>query len=642
MSRYSAVVVAVACVLCAGVFAVSPVAAQARKKAAPKKNKAAPKPPPTRLPQLTRTPVEIKPVNERFRDTAIRSAERLDALVEAGLRKASQSPHELSLDYQFVRRIYLDANGTIPTARQAELYARSRSSAKRHMLVDTLLSRPGYASQMYNWMGDFLRIVDKADNNTYLRPWGDWIKQNLRDNTPWDKMVNDMLTAEGKSWENPAVGFVLRDPGMPLDNLNNAVRVFMGTRIGCAQCHDHPFDRWTQKEFYQLAAFTAGTQYRLYGKMGPSVNNMALDKAAPGGSNSTEARKGRSIIRMNRPGVFDNTRRQLKFPSDYGYDDAKPGELVKTAFLFTESPTTVAGTDRRKVFADWVTSYDNDRFAMTMANRLWKKAMGIGLIEPVDDHMDETKASNPGLLDFLTSELKRLRFDLKEFQRIIYYSNTYQRRVSYEDSDPKRPYLFPGPILRRMTAEQVWDSLLTLTLTNPDGVLRPSDEKYTSIININNSTSAQQVLQKAKQLADYEKAQRTARNKRLYKGQELLRASELPQPLPAGHFIRQFGQSERDIINDSHTDGTVPQLLTMFNGAVTHMMLERGSVIYNEVMKEKEMEDQIDVIFRSMLNRVPNTREAAAAKGEMKKAGAAGYGNVIWALLNTREFLFIQ
>ena len=151
-----------------------------------------------------------------------------------------------------------------------------------------------------------------------------------------------MLTAEGKSWENPAVGFILRDPGMPLDNLNNAVRVFMGTRIGCAQCHDHPFDRWTQKEFYQLAAFTAGTQYRLYGKMGPSVNNTTLDKAAPGGRNSPEARKGRRIIQMNRPGVFDNTRRQLKFPSDYGYDDAKPGELVKAAFLFTETPATIA------------------------------------------------------------------------------------------------------------------------------------------------------------------------------------------------------------------------------------------------------------------------------------------------------------
>lgn len=615
--------------------------AAAQKKKATSKKKAAPKPPATRLPTLPRSTVEIKPVNERFRDTAIRSAERIDALVEAALKKAGQTPHELSLNHQFVRRIYLDANGTIPTARQTTLYTRSRSTSRRHTLVDTLLSRPGYASQMYNWMADFLRVVDKADNNTYLRPWGDWVKQNLRDNTPWDKMVHEMLTAEGKSWENPAVGFVLRDPGMPLDNLNNAVRVFMGTRIGCAQCHDHPFDRWTQKEFYQLAAFTAGTQYRLYGKAGPSVDNKTLDSAA-GGGNSPEARKGRSILRMNRPGVFDNARKQLKFPSDYGYEDAKPGELVKTAFLFQKSPVTVTPTDRRKKFADWVTSYDNDRFAMTMANRLWKKAMGVGIVEPVDDHMDESTSSNPALLDFLASELKRLRFDLKEFQRIIYYSNTYQRRVTYKDLDPEKPYLFPGPILRRMTAEQVWDSLLTLTLTNPDAALRPGDDEYTSIIDVDNNTSAQQILQKAKQLIAYEKADRARKNKRLYKGQELLRASELPQPLPEAHFIRQFGQSERDIINDSHTDGTVPQLLTMFNGAVTHMMLEKGSVIYNEVLKEDDIDDQVTVIFQSMLNRVPNTREAAAAKGEMRNAKAAGYGNVIWALLNTREFLFIQ
>ena len=88
---------------------------------------------------------------------------------------------------------------------------------------------------MYNWLADIMRLVDKVNNNTYLRPYSDWVKQSLRDNTPWDKMVNDMLSSEGKVWENPAAGFVLRDPGMPLDNLNNAVRMFMGTRIGCAQ-----------------------------------------------------------------------------------------------------------------------------------------------------------------------------------------------------------------------------------------------------------------------------------------------------------------------------------------------------------------------------------------------------------------------
>ncbi len=121
-----------------------------------------------------------------------------------------------------------------------------------------------------------------------------------------------------------------------------------------------------------------------------------------------------------------------------------------------------------------------------------------------------------------------------------------------------------------------------------------------------------------------------------------MRASELPQPLPEGHFLRQFGQSDRAVISDSHTDGTVPQLLTMFNGPVTHMMLEQGSVIYKEVMSEKQVDHQIDKIFICLLSRRPTDKEKSAAQKEMKAAGPAGYGNVIWALLNTREFLFVQ
>jgi hypothetical protein len=611
--------------------------AQQRKKAAPKKD------PPTRLPtQAATTEVEVAPVAERLQASAIRSANRIDMLVEADLRKHNLKPNDPSTDEEFVRRIYLDTNGTIPTAQKAKLFLRSRSPSKRVVLIDRLLGQPGYGSQMYNWLGDIMRLVDRVDGNTYLRPYSDWVKQSLRDNSPWDKMVNDMLSSEGKVWENPAVGFMLRDPGMPLDNLNNAVRMFMGTRIGCAQCHDHPFDRWTQKEFYQLAAFTGGTEYRVDRNTMSKLNNGTIDKAAPGGDRSMEARLGRSIVRLNRAAIRDNDQKQLKFPNDYQYSDAKPGQLTTPTFLFDTKKASYALPERRQIFADWVTSKTNDRFAITIANRLWKKAMGIGVIEPVDDMMDETEASNPELMEFLASEIKRLDFDLKEFQRIIYYSKTYQRQVTYADLNPDKHYRFPGPILRRMTAEQVWDSLLTLTLENPDVILRPDDSEYTSIIDIDVKTTAQQVIQKAKKLDAYNKEQGKARSKRLYKGQELVRASELPQPLSDGHFVRQFGQSDRDIISDSHTEGTVPQLLTMFNGPVTHMMLERGSVIYNEVTDLQIINDQLDVIFLSLLSRTPSEREVASAKREIRSEGPAGYGNVIWALLNTREFLFIQ
>ena len=604
--------------------------------------KAKPAAPKTNLPTgAEKTKVVIAPVKPELRDSALRSAAKIDALVEAGLSKAGQKLNEMSSSEHFVRRVYLDITGTIPTSKQTESFLSNKTESTRIVLIDSLLNRPGYASQMYDWMADILRLVDRSDNNNYLRPYSDWVKECLRDNESWDSMVHDMLTAEGRVWDEPAAGFVLRDPNMPLDNLNNAVRIFLGTRIGCAQCHDHPFDKWTQKEFYSLAAFTAGIEYRPTTKI--NINNKDIDKASgKGGKESNEARQAKQMMRLNRIGISSNDKKQLKFPHDYQYDNAKPEQFAIPAVLWGTAPSKISNADRRKIFADWVATGDNPRFALTMANRLWQKALGIGLIEPADDMKDETKATNPELMEFLAKELVRLKFDLKEFQRIIYYSKTYQRAATYGELDPEKPYLFPGPLLRRMTAEQVWDSLLTLTMPNPDAVVRPDDDEYVETVALTEKTTAEELLKKVDRRSEVRKEENKEKNKRLYKGQELVRASELPQPLPEGHFLRQFGQSDRQSIADSHTDGTVPQLLTMFNGPVTHMMLEQGSVIYNEVTAEKSVESQINKIFILVLNRHPTAAERAVAQKEMKAAGSAGYGNVIWALLNTREFLFVQ
>ena len=212
MSR-TLLMLAVSVALLSGVFssdALDSAFAQ-RKKAAPKK-----KAPPTKLPtQAPKTDIEVAPVSPRYQMSAIRSANRIDTLVVADLRKFKLKPNEPSTDEEFLRRIYLDTNGTIPTVQQAKQFLRSRSASKRTALVDRLLGQPGYGSQMYNWLADIMRLVDKANNNTYLRPYSDWVKQSLRDNKPWDETVNDLLSSEGKVWENPAVGFVLRDPGMP-------------------------------------------------------------------------------------------------------------------------------------------------------------------------------------------------------------------------------------------------------------------------------------------------------------------------------------------------------------------------------------------------------------------------------------------
>lgn len=612
-----------------------------------------PAPPKVQLPTVeTDHKIRIAPVDEDRLAGAKAAASLIDEMIDKDLAKHGISPNLDTTDAQFVRRIYLDITGTIPTAKQTRAFLNSNSPAKRERLIDQLLSSPGYASHQFNYWTDLFRVVDKADNNTYTRPFGDWLKQNVRNNTPYDEMVREMLAAEGRIADNPAVGYTLRDPDMPLDHLDNTVRIFLGTRIGCAQCHNHPFDRWTQQEFYQLAAFVGGEMTRAPAKL--PANLVAANPNLPQPFNSgkfykeinTGAQEGRAamrIVRMNRPVVWENPSKKLTYPHDYDYDDAKPGEVVPPQVIFGKMPTLAKGQSRRQAFADWVTSPDNPRFTMTIANRMWKRAFGVGVIEPVDDLKDDTKPSNPELMQYLTAEMQRLDYNLKEFMRVIYNTKAYQRQVTYEDLKPEEVYHFPGPILRRMTAEQAWDSLLTLTLEDPDQYQRPSDEEYVAAITVDPETVTADVLMaKGKKEQELRTEENRDRRKFLYKGQLLGRASELPQPLPDDHFLRQFGQSDRQIIADGNTDGTVPQILTMFNGPVTHMMLEYGSVIYNEVSASKTGEDAIEVIFLSILNRPPTSRDQTLALKEIKANKTAGIGNVIWALLNTREFLFVQ
>ena len=606
------------------------------------------KPAKSKIPRLKSTRnVAIAKVKRDAKAVA-QSAARIDALVEKNYQKYEVTAHPLTTDAQFVRRIYLDVTGRIPSLPQVESFLNDMSQAKRTRLIDQLLNSRGYGSHAYNYWANILRLTDRPTNNVMGFPYNEWVKNSLRSNKPYDVWVREMLTAEGKVWDNPASGYLLRDAGMPLDNLNNTVRVFLGTRIGCAQCHDHPFDRWTQREFYELASFMHGVRSRYnardksYGKGNPVVRvRTELEKM---GEQKMVGRVNR-ILRANQYGVIDNPRAVLKFPHDYQYDDAKPGQVVEPKTIFGASPKLGPQADRRQIFANWMTSPKNPRFTKTIANRLWAKAMGRGIIHPVDDMTDASKPENPELLAFLEEEMVRLKYDTKEYLRVIYNTRTYQRQASKRDLDAEEVYHFPGPLLRRMTAEQVWDSFLTLTVYNPDAYVRPSVAEFKAAIDVNMATvNAAVAMEKS---ASYEEqfggvASRKQRQTMGYKGQVLVRASELPQPLPATHFIRQFGQGDRELIDGASDDGTVPQILTMFNGPITHMMLERGSVIYDNLLKLKSTSQRIDAVFLSVLGRYPTSADRSVASREIGALKEAGYGNVIWALVNTREFLFIQ
>lgn len=595
--------------------------------------------------------VSSKGVVPGKRPDAIRSAKEIDRLVALNYTKYNVEPNPKVSDAQFLRRIYLDITGTIPTYQQAQKFFASNESDKRAKLIDDLLGSDGYASHFFNYWADNLRYTDNLNNSVRGEPYRQWLKQSLAENKPWDKLVYEIMTAEGLVWKNPAAGYFQRDANMPLDNMNNTVRIFLGTRIGCAQCHDHPTEHWTQKEFYQMAAFTFGTVTNTGGgdtRFWAKNPSDRLHEEYAEIEQEEEERRANSyrfdrLMSINMMIVNDQIDRKIRLPKDYKYTDAKPEDLVEPKTVLGGPAVIKSGEPPRHAFARWLTSKDNPRFALTIANRLWKQAMGTGLIEPVDDILDKTVPENPELMSYLESEMKRLDFDMKEFLRIVFNSDTYQREACSAEVPIGEPYHYPGPNLRRMTAEQAWDSFLTLAVVDPEEYREAPANLRTDVIGVDlNSVSARKMLDAEFKSAEIDGNMWKRQTKYTYKGVLLARASELPSPVPPNHFLRMFGQSDRELINASATAGSVPQVLFMFNGPITHMLLEKNSTIYNNVMRKKAPADRIKVIFLTILNREPDQAELELAKQEVGKNEMAGYGNLIWSLVNTREFLFIQ
>jgi hypothetical protein len=628
-------------------------------------------------------------------------------------------PNPLMSDEQFVRRVYLDIAGRIPNYNETVGFLKETNSSKRAKLIDTLLDdKDAYASNMYNYFAEMLRVKDRNDGGAnYVRglPYIKWLKQELHDDVTWDKMVTAMITADGKVWDNGAAGYLLRDAGMPLDNLANTLSVFLGTDVSCAQCHDHPFADWTQRQFYEMASFFGATTTQLnardLGGKDPAKRLTAeADEIMT--SNGVDPKKYRNlignVIRANRYVVADLAENTTKLPHDYKYHDGKPNDPVspklitwsaqdlklpayqeiaeiekKAALKKPSSSKAVQATlskakgevneGLRSSFAKWMTAPSNPRFAMTIANRMWARIMGVGLTQSLKnlDHPEES--SNPALLRHLASEMVRVKFDMKEFMRILYNTQTYQREATTTELAMGAPYYFQGPLLRRMSAEQAWDSYMTLVLgADVDKPKSKESDLYGRAVDMdlsNPKLDAKTVLMKVSAVQDLGKKQRDMMkgggldkagkgkdtmmdNKDAadegdamvlsYGGMKLMRAAELEQPAPAGHFLREFGQSERLLIDGGLRSGSVPQVLMMMNGNAQNMLTSKDSLIHRTISNFKDPNDKVEAVFLSILNRKATIREQEIANKELASNGDAGFTNMIWALINTREFSFIQ
>lgn len=694
------------------------------------------------------------------RAAALPESAKIDEMLAKEWQKNNLKPNDAATDEVFLRRIYVDVVGRIPTIDEARAFLSSTEKDKRAKLIDQLLASDGYVANYFNYFADILRLQTDTKGALTGYAYADWLKGALKKNQPWDSMVRELLTTDGSSWDSGAIGFYMRDQGMQLDHLAATVQVFLGTQIVCAQCHNHPFDKWTQMDYYHMAAFT----YGMDSKKGYSLNmgKVASGKDAKKSAEALSLRKDlksvqesiKEVGKVLRYTTISETDRLPKLPHDYKYTDAKPGETVEAKTMFGKDAEPKEGESRIDAFARWMTASENPRFTLVIANRLWKRAMGMGLIEPVDEMTDSTAPSNGELMSYLEKLMAEKKYDMKAYLRVIFNSDVYQRMPSTKDVALGDTYHFTGPLMRRMSAEQVWDSVATLIKGNVDdkaaepnyaaekkldalGKLydtlanrdpreiiadikakggAESPEKLAKIKELTDKSAElrregkkdeAQALQKevaklrnggrgdafaavlgeegAKEFqrdyrgggvkakggkekdlirtslskeeikkimadagGDKKKARELmdAAQKRLKQGSGMInaatRAADLPSPSPRGHMLRTFGQSDRETIENSSREAAVPQALALLNGPVADALVNDNSAFSRDVAKADKIEGKMDAIFLGLLSRYPTADEKNIIASVMSERGENAKADVVHALLNTGEFLFVK
>jgi len=646
--------------------------------------------------------VDREPASGRGPAPSVDDAARaIDRLMAAAWKERGVRPNPEADDATWVRRAFLDIVGRIPTVAEASAFLRERGARKHERLVDALLDSPGSVHREFHFWADLVRAKSDGRYRALGEGFVRYLKAQIAANRPYDEMVREMLTAEGAAWDrdNGEVGYLLRDFGMPDDNMANTVQVFLGTRIQCAQCHDHPFDRWTQRDFLHMAAFVHDTRIGR-GGAGMVANRRGLRRELRKADlNEEEQRAVRRIARILGTGVTGGRKGEVRADRDVRGEGLEPGDRVAARTLFGERVGVAKDQDPREVYADWLVDPENPRFTRVIVNRLWKKVFGRGLIEPVDDLRDDTEADLPELLAYLERLLIDYDYDLERFQAVLYRTRAYRLEATAADLSDGAPHAFPGPVLRRMRAEQIWDSVLTLVVPDLDERIAEGESPlYAQYDELRAIESTAGLVEYFKRRASMEARRREigrqfrelrqelkanaadraararirgelqelrAERERLagmagmaggrdrgrgkerdprWKGFDrgLRRASELRSPAPPGHFLRQFGQSDREQIENASREGNLTQALALLNGYVDQHLLRRESVLTREVAAREGIDERIDVIFLAILSRGPSADERRLARSAIGDGSPDGYADLIWALLNTHEFLFVR
>jgi Protein of unknown function (DUF1549)/Protein of unknown function (DUF1553) len=501
----------------------------------------------------------------------------IDELVFARLKKLRINPSELCSDGEFFRRAYLDLVGFVPPPDESRRFLADSRPDKRGRLIEALLARPEFAEYWALKWSDVLRNEEKQLDKRGTKAFYDWIKKSIADNKPLNQFARELIASRGSTYTDPAANYyrALRDPQIRAEA---TAQVFLGIRMQCAKCHNHPFNQWTQNDYHQLAAFFPRVQYKI-------VENARKDKL------DKHEFVGEQIVH------FDDTS-EVKHPVT--------GEVMTPRFLGGAALNLGPKDDRLLPLADWVADPKNPFFARTQANRIWSYLLGRGIVEPNDDFRLSNPPVNGPLLDALARDFTAHNFDPKHLIRMIMNSRTYQLSARPNDTNADDETNFSHTVVRSLPAEALLDSIAQATGTTQ------TFEGYPDVKRAG-------ALPSMPQLRRRQAFDATFRFLRLFgKPERLLNC---------------------DCERSDNT--TVAQALSLITGDVVNKAVaEADNRIGKLLTAGRSDAEVIEELFLASLCRVPSAAERSALVSQVSRSPdrREALEDVLWGLLNSKEF----
>lgn len=509
------------------------------------------------------------------------STKHLDRHIDAVLKREGIQPSRQTTDSEFLRRIYLDMTGKIPTPEQVIDFVDDGAANKRAKLIDELIgseeSVEFWTNKWVNWL--IGRRDDGDDRRIGLHGW---VKEAIQTNMPYNEFVRELVAADGEIKDNPAGNYVLRYERSPVFLTSHTSRLFLGLPMQCAECHDHKTEAWLQEDFYGVAAFFTGIQSEEKGMI-ETIGMLGEEIEMENYYISYNPKQNKDIyVESMKESVSP------RFLDGNDYD----GELIK----------------KREALADWMTADTNKYFSKALVNRIWKHFMGRGFVEPIDGFGEEYPATNPELLAWLAEDFVIHRYDLQHLMRIILNSKTYQRSSETNKSNEDDEIYYSHAYMKPLSAEQFFYSLLQAT---------DFDRRQ----HIMDGLGSESGDARKNKLISFERKKREHLKKFLF----LLDNGEMEE-------IEAF-------------NGTVPQALMMINGDLVTESTnykKRNSFIYYVLQKWRETPERVEHIYLTVLSRKPTAKEHTFFKRYLDRSNyrekRLAYEDLYWVLLNSAEF----